>query len=779
MERVTEQLKYGFKFEKFEEKSAVAEYLLPDFDDSAWQEVRVPHDWAIQADFEKLCDAKEATIKEDGVVKPILHTGRTGALPSIGKGVYRKWIEIPAADSDRKIFLECDGIMWRSEIYLNGILCGKNHFGYKSFQVDLTDAVKFGEPNLLAIVAIVDTDCSRWYTGGGIYRNLRLVKKPAQHLPYNGIWVRQLAAGPQVAVFELSVEIKGGYHAQIFAPDGTPVQEFDSDSNSMIFELENPVLWDLDNPVLYTVKVRINSGDTETVAFGPRSSRFTTDGYFLNGRHIKLNGVCMHHDLGSLGAAINLAAMRRQLTILKEMGVNALRTSHNPPAPELLTLCDEMGILVMDEFFDEWATRKVSNGYTKYFNDHAVEDMTDVIKRDRNHPSVILWSTGNEMREQWRDDGWKVTKMLTDAVHTIDPTRPVTAGLSAMPHALEKHQAFYLDVASFNYKPHLYKEIHERFPDLILLGSETASCVSTRGVYHLPAQVEIPVTPKEDLACSAYELTAPNWAYYAERELAAQRDCPYVAGEFIWTGFDYLGEPTPYYCEWPSRSSYFGVLDLAGLPKNRFFGYKAAWTDQPVLHLFPHWNWEGDEGKNVPVHLYTNFPCAELFINGVSQGKQYLDDTDEIRRFRMIWPDTVYAPGEVVAVAYDQEGKEAMRTAVKTAGAPYAITLTADRTELTADGDDLAYVTAAIVDRDGNLCPTAAHRLTFEVTGAGEFLTTDAGDQRETESFARPDKKALSGMLVACVRTLQQAGTITVACTGEGLQKATLQIKSN
>lgn len=778
MERIVKKLKYGFKFAKFDTEADVSKFVLPEFDDSNWQQVRVPHDWAIDAEFEMMCDAQESSIKEDGVLKPILHTGRTGALPSVAKGVYRKWIDFPESDCEKKIFLQCDGIMWRSEIYVNGVLCKSNHFGYKSYEADITDAVKYGKSNLICIVATVDPDCSRWYSGGGIYRNLYIVKKPQEHIPYCGVWIKQRTASEHSAVFEVKVETKTGFNLKVYSPDNQEIISVATESDSEVIEIENPTLWDVESPNLYRAEITLGSGDSEVIRFGARFSEFTRDGYFLNGRKLKLNGVCMHHDLGSLGAAINLSALKRQLRILREMGVNAIRTSHNPPAPELLDLCDEQGFVVMDEFFDEWQSGKIRNGYAKYFNEHAYEDMEDIIKRDRNHPCVIIWSTGNEMREQWKKDGWKLTGALTDAVHAVDPTRPVTAGLSAMPQALDNKLPFFIDVASFNYKPHLYKELQKKYPNLMYIGSETASCVSTRGVYRLPAKVEIPAEQYDELACSAYELAAPHWAYYAERELAAQQDCDYVAGEFVWTGFDYLGEPTPYYDKWPSRSSYFGIVDLAGLPKNRFYLYKSVWTNKPVLHVFPHWNWAGYEGKNVPVHVFTNFPKVELFINGKSQGIRHLEKDGEISRFRLTWDDAVYQPGEVLAVAFDKDGNKAMTSVIKTAGEPYAIKLCADRNEIIADGDDLCYVTASIVDKDGNLCPTADNRLTFEVMGNGEFLTTDAGDQRETESFTRPDKKALSGMLVACIRSTEQNGEISIKCASNNLICGEITIKS-
>lgn len=778
MQRRTQLLKYGFRFHKFDVDADISAALIPDFDDSDWSEVRVPHDWAIDGEFRAEYDANESTIKADGIEKPILLTGRTGALPSIGCGVYRKWLHVP--QGDEHISLVLDGVMWESEVYLNGARIGGCHFGYKSYEVDLTRAVKRGEENLLCVVAKVFRDCSRWYTGGGIYRHMYLVSKPEVHIEYNGVWVRQLCAGPSHARFEVSAQTVGAdvFSAEVFSTDGALIASGQSERGAFIFEIDSPHLWDVDDPHLYSVKVSLDSGDSETVRFGARSSRFTPEGYFLNGRRLKINGVCLHHDLGSLGSAVNTAAIRRQLTILRGMGVNAVRTSHNPPAPELLCACDEMGFLVMDEIFDEWSSAKVQNGYAKYFDAHAVTDACDVIRRDRNHPSIILWSVGNEMLEQWNDDGWYFTKLLTDAVREKDPTRPVTAGFSAFPHSENNSMLFYTDVVGINYQPYLYRTFREKYPDMIMFGSETASCISTRGVYRLPARVEIPAEPYDDLAVSAYELCAPGWAYCAERELAYQRDCPYVAGEFIWTGFDYLGEPTPYYGAWPSRSSYFGAVDLAGLPKNRYYCYKAAWTDEGVLHIFPHWNWEGHEGQNVPVHIYTNFPEAELFINGVSQGRRTLDAADELKRFRMMWEDTVYQPGQLLAVAYDKDGNEAMRACVKTAGAPCAVTLEADRKFLACDGDDLCYITASIVDSEGNVCHTACDRLAFSVTGAGELLTTDAGDQRETEPFTRPDKKALSGKLVACVRSLPGvSGMINIKCGGAGLEPCTLQVE--
>ncbi|MBQ8400551.1 MAG: DUF4982 domain-containing protein, partial [Clostridia bacterium] len=434
------------------------------------------------------------------------------------------------------------------------------------------------------------------------------------------------------------------------------------------------------------------------------------------------------------------------------------------------------------EFFDEWYIPKVTSGYAKYYSEHAAQDVIDVIRRDRNHPSVVMWSIGNEINEQNDREGWRAAMMLTETVHRTDPTRPTTAGFDRGWACFDNHLASFVDVVGLNYKPHLYAEVHRRHPDMVLVGTETASCVSTRGVYSFPAVMNIPVRLEEDLTVSAYDMAAPGWAYYAEREFAAQDDYPFMAGEFVWTGMDYLGEPTPYYNKWPSRSSYFGVVDLAGLPKNRFYGYKAHWTDAEVLHIFPHWNWEGKEGQVVPVHVYTSYPMVELFVNGVSQGRRVFTRTGniadsapgmDIPRYRLMWNDVVYQPGTVKAVAYDASGNIAAEAVVQTAGKPDHLVLTADRDVIAADGDDLVYITAAVVDAEGVVCPLADNRITFAVEGAGELLTTDSGDQRETESFARPDKKALAGYTVACVRSLRDvSGKLTVSASADGLHGA-------
>ena len=717
--------------------------------------------------------------------KTTLMTGWSGGLPTVGAGVYRKWVEIAPADH---AFLELDGVMWQSYVYVNGKYVGGCHFGYKSYCLEITEAVEWGKPNLIAVYAEVRQNAGRWYTGAGLYRNLRLVTKPHEHIAYNGVWARQLYADQKLAVVDLTVDLCNtqGFTAEITHPNGQ-VTTYSSEDISLIVRLEEPMLWDVDAPNLYTAKITAKSGDTQTVRFGVRSCEFTKEGFFLNGRYLKMNGVCMHHDLGSIGAAVNRDALKRQIEIMKGMGVNAWRTSHNPPAPELLDLCDEMGILVMDEFFDEWEKPKVKTGYSAAgFWQHAKQDAIDIVRRDRNHPSVIMWSHGNEVRDQENPEGWKMAGMLYDAIKQTDPTRPITNGFNRSRLAIENHLVYYTDIIGLNYHPHLYGKMMEELPNKLFIGSETESCVSTRGVYTFPPEIILGEPKNQDLTVSDYGLCAPSWAYYPERELAAQKDHPQVMGEFIWTGFDYMGEPTPYYTEWPARSSYFGVVDLAGLPKNRYYCYRAAWTDLPTLHIFPHWTWDGKEGENVPVHIYSNYEEVELFVNGISQGKRRYADGPEgkdgrkadkgahLKRFRMMWEDVIYQPGEITAIAY-KNGKEMERKTVKTAGAPHHIELSAYSETVTAGGETLNYITASIVDAEGNLCPHADHRLTFAAEGA-EVYATDAGDQRETETFLRPDKKALSGMLVATLRC-ETRGTATVTCSGEGLLSGTLSFQ--
>ncbi len=796
-ERNITRLHTGYRFLRTDSEDT-RNFAAPEVDDSLWQSVTVPHDWAIGYDFDEKHDLSYQNVVADGISKAIPHTGRTGALPTVGIGWYRLPIHIPTEDEGRRLELIFDGIMWESEIFINGSSVATNHFGYRSFAVDITDHVRFGETNILAIKATVKPSCSRWYSGGGIFRNVWLVKKSVDSLAYCGIrtWIRDVSA--ESATLTVNIFTQGApdsFEIELCDPSGTNILSGRGMivNNHGIYTArpESPILWSLSSPVLYTLRIRtFHNGkktDCDSISIGFRDCRFDPDrGFLLNGVPTKLHGVCDHHDLGALGAAVNRAALHRKLTLLADMGVNAIRTSHNPPAPELLELCDRMGFAVIDEMFDEWRLPKVENGYAKYFDDHAEEDAAAIIHRDINHPSVILWSIGNEIIEQRREDGAEVARFLCDVCHREDPTRLTTIGLDAPLPAEENGFFDAVDVIGLNYKPFLYKQLHEKYPQKIFYGSETASCVSTRGEYKLPAAVESPMQKYEDLTQSDYGLAAPHWACYPDRELAEQAEDPFIFGEFVWTGFDYLGEPTPYYSEWPARSSYFGAIDTAGIPKSRFYLYKSLWRSDPVLYLLPHWNFEGHEGEIIPIHIFTNYDRVELFVNGRSMGiksktteteplgdKRIYSDLRDISRCRIIFDDVPYTPGELVAVARGEKGEELARTRVKTADKPYAIRLYPERKVICADGEDVCYVRAIVTDLYGYPCPTANCTVRFRVEGAGVLAATDSGDPRDTVGFFSHERTLLNGACVAIVRPLEgKTGNVDIYADSDGLLSA-------
>ncbi len=800
MNRIQTRLHEDFRFHKiagFFEQSVREgiDLASPEYDDSAWQVVSVPHDWAIGHDFHEDNDCSVNSVLADGITKSIKHSGRTGALPTVGTGFYRKWLDIPADYEGRRLELVFDGIMWQSEIYVNGSLVYKNHFGYRSFSVDITDFVKVGEKNLLAVKAMVYEDCSRWYSGAGIFRNVYLLAKAPDALAYCGIRTKLGEVTADLARFSVELDTVGApdlFELELCAPSGSSVLAgrgaFLGGKGKYDAKIESPTLWSIEKPSLYTLRITTfkdgKKTDTEHVKLGFRSLRFDPDeGFFLNEKNVKVKGVCLHHDLGVFGAAVNRVALERQLTLMREMGANAIRTSHNPPAPELLELCDKMGLLVIDEFFDEWKIPKVKNGYASYFEAHAEEDVVSVIHRDMNHPCVFLWSIGNEIEEQRRADGAQVAKFLSDICHREDPTRLVTAGLSYDMQAEENGFFDAIDVIGLNYKPHHYELFHKKYPSKIFYGSETASCCSMRGEFFLPAVIDVPQKKREDLSLSDYSLGAPNWAYYAERELLEQKKDPYIFGEFVWTGFDYLGEPTPYYSEWPARSSYFGIFDTAGLPKSRYFLYKSMWSKKRVLHILPHRNFEGHEGENIPVHILTSYDRVELFLNGRSLGireknptipdflgERVLYNMEDVRCCRIIYDDVRYEPGELTVVALREDGTELDRLCVKTAGKPYAVRLAPERQRFTASDENACFVRAFVVDKNGTLCPTATHSLHFTVTGAGRLYATDNGDPRDTAGYFSADRHALGGACVAVVLpTVPEGGPIKIRATSDGL----------
>lgn len=781
----------GWKFLKSDLDGAAS----PDFDDSGWEDVNVPHDWAIQGPFDKNNDRQVTKVIEDGEERLAERIGRTGCLPHVGQGWYRKSFSVRGGHRGKRLFIECDGIMANSEVYLNGEFVGAWPYGYASFCFELTEHIQFDDENVLAVRVDVKPNASRWYPGAGIYRNVRLVIVNPVHVAHWGTYITtpEISDSRATARVQTDIQNQSGragdvkLKTEIMDPLGRLVAAASSQEHivsSTTFEqtfcVDDPMLWSNNTPHLYkavsSVIVSDKIVDHYETTFGIREIRFDpNEGFLLNGQRLRLNGVCMHHDLGPLGAAVNRRAIERQWEILTEMGCNALRTSHNPHAPEVLETCDRMGILVIDEAFDEWRWAKCENGYNSLFDEWAERDLRAMIKRDRNHPSVIMWSIGNEIREQGQEDGGaEVAQFLTDICHDEDPTRPTTAGFNRPDEAIKNGLADAVDIPGLNYRHFKYEEYHRDHPDWVLYGSETASTVSTRGEYHFPMQREEGDEAKrETQQVSSYDLASPEWGYLPDDEFAAQDACPFIFGEFVWTGFDYLGEPTPYNREWPSRSSYFGIVDLCGLPKDRYYLYRSKWSEKATLHLLPHWNWEGREGEITPVYCYTNFDAAELFLNGKSLGVRRKERDSTHKRYRIVWDDVKYEPGTLRVVALDSEGNPAVEKEVRTAGSPAQIELLPDRTEITADGQDLSYITVKVTDAEGNLCPLADNLVHFDLEGPGKIAAVGNGDATSTEPFVAPHRKAFHGMcmLILC-SDAGATGRIRVTAASEGLRGA-------
>jgi beta-galactosidase len=786
----------GWKFTKGDVANAAA----PQFNDAKWQTVRVPHDWAITEPFDGRNDAQTVKIAENQEQTATLKSGRTGGLPFIGTGWYRRRLAVPGFGPGKRAVLLFDGAMSDAHVFVNGQEIGRWPYGYNSFSFDISSALRADGNNTLAVRLTNLPEQSRWYPGAGLYRNVHLIVTDNVHIPVWGTYLTTPEINPQFAKVKLRTQVETP--GQAFQPlrleteirdaSGTVVATTSTNllaTDGQAFEqnlvVPQPRLWSPETPVLYSATSKLYAGnelkDTYKTPFGIRSFKFEAGkGFSLNGQPRKFKGVCNHHDLGPLGAAINVAALRHQLMLLKDMGCEAIRTSHNMPAPELVQLCDEMGFMLMVEAFDEWKTPKVANGYSKYFDEWSERDLVNMVHRDRNHPSVILWSIGNEVPDQDEPGGGKIAKRLQDIVHREDPSRPVTAGMNRLDASVANNFASVLDVPGFNYKPARYEWANGKLPQGFLLGSETASTVSSRGVYKFPVE-KAKDRKYPDNQSSSYDLEVCPWSQTPDEEFASQDDLGFVVGEFVWTGFDYLGEPTPYDEVWPSHSSYFGIIDLAGLPKDRYYLYRAKWNpSQPTVHLLPHWTWPGREGQPTPVYCYTNAPSAELFVNGVSQGRQTKAKSNQPQtRYRLMWNDVKYAPGSLKVVAYDAQGKVVGEETVRTAGQPHHIRLVPDRVALAADGQDLAYVTARVEDKDGNLCPDATQQLHFAVSGAGNFRAVGNGDAASLEPFHLPQMHAFHGQLVAIVQAGAQPGTLRLTATAKGLQPATLTLKAS
>jgi len=775
-------LQKGWKFSKGD----FAEAMHPLFNDATWQDVQVPHDWAIYGPFDRNNDIQTVKVEQDGEIKPAERTGRTGALPYMGVGWYRIRLPLDKIQPNQKVSVLFDGAMSNAKVFINGQEIGGWPYGYASFHFDITPWLKSDQPNFMAVRLENKPLSSRWYPGAGLYRNVRLIVTNKHHIKTWGTFVTTPIIKSDKALVNIVTECnlvnkaRAVLVTEIWNNKGELVAKdssghfFDGRMEQQLY-VKDPVLWSIEAPTLYVATSKLYLGnqltDIYTTRFGIRKFKFEPGkGFLLNDKPFKFKGVCNHHDLGPLGAAINKTALKRQLLILKDMGCNAIRTAHNPPAPELLDLCDEMGFLVMNEAFDEWVHPKMENGYHRLFKDWAEKDLVSFIHRDRNHPSVVLWSIGNEIREQNRPEGNKVAAFLVSICHREDPTRYVTAGMNNIDEALKNNFASIMDVPGFNYKPFRYPEAYTKLPQGIILGSETASTVSSRGVYKFPVQL-LKQKVHSDGHSSSYDLEHCNWSQVPDDEFVMQDSLPYVGGEFVWTGFDYLGEPTPYNTYWPSRSSYFGIIDLAGIPKDRYYLYRSRWNpEKETLHILPHWNWKGREGQITPVFCYTNYPSAELFVNGKSQGVRSKNNTTYQSRYRLMWDSVKYEPGILRIVAYDANGNVVASKELHTAGKPYRLELTADAPTMDADINGLSFITVKAVDKEGNLVPDAMDEVSFRVTGTGFFRASCNGDPTSLAPFHKPVMKLFNGMLVAIVQSNGEKGKVTFEAKAKGLK---------
>ena len=793
------------------------ESVQPSFDDSQWQSVTVPHDWAIYGPFSIHNDKQNVAISQDGQKEAMEHAGRTGGLPFVGVGWYRTTLDIPQFTSGKKAFILFDGAMSHAQVYINGKKVGYWPYGYNSFWFDITPYIQAGQSNTLAVRLENMPESSRWYPGAGLYRNVHVIVTEDAYIPIWGTYITTPQVNDKFARVRVETKVNLPEQADpsqyriktiLCKPDGSRLQEkiqpltdivYNKDVLVQEFIVEDPELWSPEHPTLYTAISNVYKGEDQlkdeyTTRFGIRSIEIIPDkGFFLNGQRTVFKGVCNHHDLGPLGAAVNDAAIRRQIRMLKDMGCNAIRTSHNMPAPELVRACDEMGMMLMAESFDEWDKAKCANGYHTLFDEWAEKDLTNLIHHYRNNPSVVMWCIGNEVPTQWDEGGCKVARFLQDICHREDPTRPVTQGMDAPDAVVNNNFAAIMDVPGFNYRPFRYQTNYAKLPQQVILGSETASTVSSRGVYKFPVERKA-MAVYDDHQSSSYDVEHCSWSNLPEDDFIQHEDLPYCMGEFVWTGFDYLGEPTPYYTNWPSHSSLFGIIDLAGIPKDRYYLYRSHWNKgEKTLHILPHWNWEGREGEVTPVFVYTNYPSAELFINGKSQGKRTKDLSVEIdssyteaaqksferqKRYRLMWMNTKYEPGTVKVVAYDENGKAVDEAEIHTAGKPHHIVLTADRDQLQADGKDLSFINVKIVDKDGNFCPNETRQIKFKVKGAGTFRAAANGNSASLESFQEPQMKLFSGQLTAIVQSAEEAGTITFEASAPGVKSAKLILKA-
>lgn len=802
---------------------------------TGWEKVTVPHDWAIYGPFDRSHDLQTVAVVQNKEKVATEKTGRTGGLPYIGKGAYKRTLDVaPATLDGRRHVLFFDGAMSEAQVFVGGVKVCFWPYGYNSFWCDVTDVVKEGQNDLVVLLEN-RPQSSRWYPGAGLYRKVRYITLPKVHVPVWGTYVTTPYVGKDYASVSVKTKVEGlgadeavTLKTRVLDSEGKVVAECLDTRKPLRGEIEqiltvpSPELWSPESPVMYyaetevytggkvytewnkenfrkNITVRVDGSDLQdvvTTRFGIRTIEVRPGvGFFLNGEKRKFRGVCLHHDLGPIGAAINKAALRRQLTILKDMGCDAVRTSHNMPAEEFVELCDEMGFMVMAENFDEWDVAKCKNGYHRWFNEDsgdgriwAERDMMNFIHHYRNNPSVVMWSIGNEVPSQWKEGGLEVAAWLQDLYHKEDPTRPVTCGMDQFDAVVTNGFAAQLDIVGFNYKVGRYQQAYDVLPQRLILGSETASTVSSRGVYHFPPAIAADKMTEDHQSCS-YDMEHCRWSNIPDDDFAADEDYDWCMGQFVWTGFDYLGEPSPYDTDaWPNHSSVFGIVDLAYIPKDRFYLYRSLWNKNEVtLHVLPHWNWKGREGQVTPVFVYTSYPSAELFVNGVSQGVRTFAKADGVtpclgeaamKRFRLMWNEVVYQPGELRVVAYDANGKVAEEKVVRTAGKAAALKLTPDRKVINADGEDLCFVNVSVVDKDGNPVPVDNRQIKVKVKGAGKFRAMANGDPTCLEMFHNPQMHLFSGQLTILVQSTSEPGDISVEVTGKGLKNGFLSISS-
>ena len=781
-------------------------------DNKTWQQVQIPHDWAIAGPFDKKWDLQCVAITQNGETEATEKTGRSGSLPWIGEGWYRTTVSVPAGYEAAELVF--DGAMSEPRVSVNGQEAGFWAYGYNAFRIDVTPYLKGNNGKLDVAVHLQNLEeSSRWYPGAGLYRPVKLVLTPKTHIDDWSIVVRTMSIADGKAMVEAEAKVINPEKDMVgtmslVSPDGKALSNQDlriePDGKFYAkFTIDNAKLWSPETPYLYIVKTGVKkqgSGqpvlvDSKEIKTGIRTVRVSREhGFQLNGVTRKLKGVCLHHDLGPLGAAINKSALARQIKMLKAMGCDAIRTSHNMPSTWQMELCDSLGMMVMAESFDMWIYPKCKNGYSRFFNEWSERDITNLVLNHRNHPSIVMWSIGNEIPDQSSELGRQHSIRLQGLCHALDPTRPVTQGLDNAEGALASGVAQAMDVPGFNYRVYKYAKNLKQLPQGFLLGSETASSVSSRGVYKFPAELNDyarfspwmpgydPTAVKgSDGQCSAYELEYCAWANLPDDDWRWQDDYPWVIGEFVWTGYDYLGEPSPYDEYWPSRSSYFGICDLAGLPKDRYFLYKSHWNKQGhTVHLLPHWTWPGRKGQVTPVYCFTDGVEAELFINGKSQGRRKkLDAKDDkfnmeegpvnikeentrLDRYRLRWNDVKYEPGELRVVAYDEKGNKIGEDVRRTAGKAVQIVAQPETTTWKADGDELLFVRVSVQDKQGTPVPTCQDELLFTVSGEASFEAACNGDATSLESFKQPHMRLFNGELVVILRSTTKTGQVTL-----------------